>query len=271
MSGTLCLPRPPRISRNGHNKWRSVQGHARPTESTRQTVHVAIPFYMDTITNSFGRPERMWGRVVANHGFVPALALQLDSVIHMYCAQTTAVNLDVAARRLARLADDRDLARHMGATAAASTAHLAWDTVIGQYVDLWSRLRDESRAAGPPRTPAAPGPSSAFAFLRDFAGYASATLSPDDRFLISRLGQSLRDGKATVSLYEHTDEFLDLKLMEQLLRQFASERTVADVTARLASEPGRSAVQVSQNILWLYKYGYLTALNPPVNSRGRAS
>ena len=41
-------------------------------------MHIATVFYMDTIRNSFGRPERMWGRVVANHSFLEALAQSPD-------------------------------------------------------------------------------------------------------------------------------------------------------------------------------------------------
>jgi hypothetical protein len=206
-------------------------------------------------------PTRM---LAADPAWEAALAIQLDSLVHMYCAQTTAVDLDVAAERLGRLAADRELAKRMGAAAAASTAPLAFEKVVGQYLDLWTKLRDETRATGDARTPPTrAGRSSALAFLGDFAGYASSRLSPGDRFSISRLGQSLRDGKANVNLYEHTDEFLDLKLMEQLLRLFASDRTVADVVTRLATEPGRDALKVMQNILWLYKYGYLKSLDQP--------
>ena len=37
-------------------------------------MHIAVIFYMDTVENSFGKPESMWGRVVANHSFVLTLA-----------------------------------------------------------------------------------------------------------------------------------------------------------------------------------------------------
>jgi glycosyltransferase involved in cell wall biosynthesis len=198
------------------------------------------------------------------------LALQLDSLMHMYCAQSTAVDLDVAAECLGQLAADRELAKRMGQAAAASVAPLAWANVISQYRALWTKLRDATRATGDTRGQAVPPTrSSAIAVLGDFAGYASARLSPGDRFAISRLGQSLRDGKALVNLYEHTDEFLDLKLLEQLLRLFTTERTVTDVLARLQSEPGRDALQVRQNILWLYKYGYLTSRGTSASAPGQ--
>jgi len=217
----------------------------------------------------FLAPTRM---PAADPEWESGLAIQLDSLVHTFCAQTTAVDLDVAAERLGRLAADRDLAKRMGAAAAASTAPLAWENVVGQYLALWSRLRDEAQAALKARAPGEPiRRSSALAFLGDFAGYASARLSAQDRFSVSRLGQALRDGKASITPYEHTDEFLDPKLMEQLLRLFASDRTVADVVARLESEPGRSARQVKQNILWLYKYGYLKSTSPPGDASGRLS
>ena len=211
-------------------------------------------------------PTRM---LATDPAWESTMAIQLDSLVHMYCAQATAVDLDIAAERLGRLAADRELAKRMGAAAVASTAPLAWETVVGRYLELWTKLRDET----PPAVdaPATRKRSSALAFLGDFAGYASARLSPGDRFVISKPGKSLRDGKATVSLYEHTDEFLDLKLMEQLLRLFASERTVADVVSRLGTEPGRDARKVMQNILWLYKYGYLKSVDQPVDTARRSS
>jgi len=200
------------------------------------------------------------------------LAIQLDSLMHMYLAQSTAVDLDVAAQRLGQLAADRDLAKRMGEAAAASTTRLAWENVLSQYQALWTSLRDTPRAAGDGQASSPlPRRSTALAFLGDFAGYASGRLSPGDRFVISKLGQSLRDGKSAVSLYEHTDEFLDLKLLERLLRLFTKDRTVADVVARLESKPDRDELQVRQNILWLYKYGYLTSRGTSASTSGHAT
>ncbi len=215
--------------------------------------------------NGFLVPTRI---LAADPAWESTLAIQLDSLVHMYCAQTTAVDLDVAAERLGRLAADRELAKRMGAAAAASTAPLAWEKVVGQYLELWTKLRDATRATADAQAPG--GRSSALAFVSDFAGYASARLTPGDRFSISKLGQSLRDGKVTVNLYEHMDEFLDLKLLEQLLRLFASDRTVADVVKRLETEPGRDPRQVMQNIVWLYKYGYLKSLGQPGDAARRS-
>ncbi len=193
----------------------------------------------------------------AEPGWESTLALQLDSLVHMFCAQTTAVDLDVAVDRLTRLAADRELAKRLGAAASASVRPLAWETVITRYVKLWSRLRETARATPMPTGRASR--SSALAFLGDFAGYASAPLSAGDRFATGRLGRNLLSGKSSVNIYDHLDEFLDRKLMEQLLRLFAREQSVGDMVVRLGAEPGRSPTQIAQNILWLYKYGYLQA------------
>ncbi|MCB1597522.1 MAG: hypothetical protein KDI87_07415, partial [Gammaproteobacteria bacterium] len=37
-------------------------------------MHIAIPFDIETVKQSWGQPGRMWGRVMGNHTFLRALA-----------------------------------------------------------------------------------------------------------------------------------------------------------------------------------------------------
>ena len=37
-------------------------------------MHIAVPFYMDTVKISYGKPRFTWGRVVASHSFLQALS-----------------------------------------------------------------------------------------------------------------------------------------------------------------------------------------------------
>ena len=37
-------------------------------------MHIAIPFDIETVKQSWGQPGRMWGRVTASHSFLRALA-----------------------------------------------------------------------------------------------------------------------------------------------------------------------------------------------------
>ncbi len=191
----------------------------------------------------------------ADPAWESVLAIQRDSLAHLSCAQTTAVDLVAAADRLARLAADRALARRMGSAAAAAARALAWEQVLPRYLALWARLAEAARAA-PVATTAR---SSALGFLGDFAGYATRQLGPDDRFVTSPLGQALLAGKATANIYDHLDEFLDFSLMQQLLQLCRAERPVGDLLERLAKEPQPGALKVRQNLLWLYKYGFLEA------------
>lgn len=181
------------------------------------------------------------------------LALQPDALVHIFSAQTTAVDLDVAARRLGQLAADRELARRLGASGAESVLPLAWAQVVARYVELWHRLSSEYPAA------AGHARSSALEFLADFAGYGSATLASTDGFVTSSLGEGLLAGKSTDNIYEYLEEFLDQKLMVQLLQAFTRQQSVGSVLATLQDRPGQFPFRIRQNILWLYKYGYLSA------------
>ena len=41
-------------------------------------MHIAVPFDVETVRKSWGQASRMWGRVVANHDFLKALAAARD-------------------------------------------------------------------------------------------------------------------------------------------------------------------------------------------------
>jgi glycosyltransferase involved in cell wall biosynthesis len=182
-----------------------------------------------------------------------ALALRYDPLVHLFSAQTTAVDLDVACERLLALAADPALRARMGGAARDRARLFDWPVVIAQYVALWERLL---AARGAPDV--APVRSSALRVSTDFASYASSQLAAGDRFGITAAGEALLGGHSAVSLYHETDEFLDFALMALILRHCTHGSSVAQLSEVLGD--GAHPLRLAQNVLWLYKYGYLRVL-----------
>ncbi|MEO8223232.1 MAG: glycosyltransferase family 4 protein [Gammaproteobacteria bacterium] len=183
------------------------------------------------------------------------LALRYDSLVHLFSAQSTAVDLDAAGDYLVQLADDSSLRETMAAAALVRARRFDWPLVIGEYVELWKRLLAARGAAAS----AAEGPrrSSALRFTEDFAGYATSLLKPADRFRTTPSGTALLTTKLAMVLYHETDEFLDRELMAAILRHCADGRSVTQLAGVLQGGEAGADVQLGQNVLWLYKYGYL--------------
>ena len=177
------------------------------------------------------------GFLVPTRGLAPAgsweaaLALRYDSLVHLFSSQTTAVDLDVACEYLTRLATDATLRERMAVAARIRAGGFDWKLVIGQYVELWERMRaahrDRPRASMQLR-------SSAMRFTEDFVSYVTSTLKPDDRFRITRAGKVLRTGKATTQFYFETDEFLVPAIMSGILER-CEEGCLADSADRAAN------------------------------------
>lgn len=172
-----------------------------------------------------------------------ALALRSDPLVHLFSAQTTAVDLDVAGERLGVLAGDAGLRRRMGAAARLRAHAFEWPVVIARYIELWTRLLHAR---------------SALRFIADFAGYPTSQLAATDRFRTTAAGSAVRDELAAMLLYHETDEFLDLALCRRILQACVDGRSVTEVEAAVLPEGGSPGLfRVGQNLLWLYKYGYL--------------
>lgn len=185
-----------------------------------------------------------------------ALALRYDALVHLFCAQTTAVDLDAACAALLRLAADPDLRVHMASCARERAATFAWPAIIGRYLELWQNLCATSRTASSD----SPARSSALRFCEDFRTYSTAQLGPHDRFGLTESGRQLAGGAGAVRFYRETEEFLDVRLMGLALALFAGGRSLSDVRSRLAA-CGTDCACLEHNVLWLYKNGFLRALD----------
>jgi glycosyltransferase involved in cell wall biosynthesis len=176
------------------------------------------------------------------------LPLRSDPQFHLVTAQSTAVDLDVAAERVGRLAADDGLARAMGQEARRRAGAFAWPVVMEAYLALWRELL----AAGGAGVFPGPRRSSALLPAVDFAGYATALLQPEDRFGITGLGTRALAGKVQLHFYADTEEFLDRDLMARILRACTGAAALAQLLAL-----GPTPHVVRQNVLWLYKQGFI--------------
>jgi glycosyltransferase involved in cell wall biosynthesis len=110
----------------------------------------------------------------------------IDNYDH-YCgftSQFVAVDPEACAAAYARLINDPALRRQMGEAARArAVALFDWRIVINQYQQLWAELAERRRSASE-SVPRKPGqsvhPTRADPY-QAFAGYATATLGPNDR------------------------------------------------------------------------------------------
>lgn len=186
------------------------------------------------------------------------LSIQQDLISHLLGAQATAVDLHAARDFLLHLAGDRALTNQMGLAGRELAGRYDWQHVISQYLELWADLREQQQNT------AAPGArkmrSSAIGFISDFAYYPSSHLSERDRFLTSELGSEVLGGNIKLNPYGQLAEVLDFGLITYLLRTFETEHSLRHALERLPAELNVGPLRVAQNVLWLYKYGYLRSV-----------
>lgn len=110
----------------------------------------------------------------------------IDNYDH-YCgftSQFVAVDPEACAAAYARLINDPALRRQMGEAARErAVALFDWRVVINQYQQLWAELAERRRSASEsvPRKPGQPVQPTRADPYQAFAGYATATLGPNDR------------------------------------------------------------------------------------------
>lgn len=161
-------------------------------------------FLVPTMTLS---PDEQWE---AN------LSVLSDSAMHMYCAQTTAVDLPTACAALLKIANDKDLARLMRQAASDSADRYDWKIVAGEYINLWRKLtiEHENDSYAELDTPVR---NSHLRVLKDFSLYPTTQLSADVRFATSSLGELVVQRKRQLFLYGELAEIMDLRILNGLL------------------------------------------------------
>ena len=184
------------------------------------------------------------------------MALLPDSDMHLFNAQTTAVDLNAAARQLLQLSNDPDLTSAMSHAASERADRYDWSVVCRDYLELWQRLVSE-HARDDSQDPAVTRRSSHLRLLEDFASYPTSQLSTEDRFRISPLGEDILARKRQLYLYGQLAEIMDLRTLNGLLGLCAE--TGADGLSLAEASAGLDTpdADVARNLMWLYKYGYV--------------
>ena len=188
----------------------------------------------------------------------PLLSLQLDSIAHLFGAQTTAVDLEAACETLVNLSDDGMLVSTMRKNAAASAEEYDWENVISRFASLWKRLVADQK--WPDEDVGIGKRSSALRFVRDFYTYPTTHLSPDDMFVVSPLGERLLNREVSIQPYGQLEEVLDMSLMSEILRACQGENSLAKFTETIHAGSGADSHAIAVNTMWLYKYGFLASV-----------
>ncbi|MBE7216963.1 MAG: glycosyltransferase family 4 protein [Caulobacteraceae bacterium] len=175
-------------------------------------------------------------------------------------AQHTAVDVEAAADRLARLFADGDLRRRMGAAGrAAARETFDWPRIARRYMALADELAIV-RAAAPAEPPAAPRPVRGDPFAA-FAGFATRALDADT---VLRLRDPLSPLAMGVTTHVRLDELyapwrLSLDETAELLSRLQAAggaATAGELAAALAPQRRPWAMTT---LAWLAKLGVLDA------------
>jgi hypothetical protein len=187
-------------------------------------------------------------------------ANQIDNYDH-YCgftSQFVAVDPEACAAAYARLADDPDLRRQMGAGARErAVAQFDWRVVINQYQALWAELAERRRSApeSVPRVAGQPVQPTRADPYQAFAGYATATLGSNDVIeLAPGATPATFDGVTSSSLISFAKAVNPPTAeMHRLLETLkGGSRSVAQLAQD--GPPGTHAFR-ARSLLWLAKLG----------------
>lgn len=174
----------------------------------------------------------------------------------MGAAQSTAIDIDAAAKGFAALADNKEKRLEMGLQAMARARNVYdWRAIIPAYEQLWHKLAEE-RLHGSPTPPLPPGWDAVSPDFpnpwRIFESFASRTLSPEDKIKTIMSAQDIE------ILFRHDMNLFvpDLLLPVPLVRELAETlRETLWVREILAVAPESEKDRLWRTIGWLLKHG----------------
>jgi glycosyltransferase involved in cell wall biosynthesis len=178
------------------------------------------------------------------------------------CSQAAVVDCAAATQAFARLLEDGDLRRRMGAAGRdRALREFAWPRVVKAYEAMWAEQEKQQRAVAaversPP--PAYAGPHAYPAPERTFASYPTKWLDANDHVVAARdaeerLGALL---KAPLTNHEAHRRCNDAALLTLVLQAAAQGCTVAALEEVLEGN-GRLRQQHRATIAWMMKYDLL--------------
>lgn len=178
------------------------------------------------------------------------------------CSQTVAVNVSAAAQAYARLLDDADLRRRMGAAGHRRVLDcFTWQHVIETYEELW-RSQERERRVQLARSGAASrplqGPAKYPPLEYTFAGYPSALLSGDDRLVGVAGSEDALQNLLALPLTNHSagSRSSAAAAIQAVLAAATPPRSIDELDACLC-EAGVGGDKGRATLAWMLKYGLL--------------
>lgn len=177
---------------------------------------------------------------------------------HLVWAQSVAIDPEIMLQRLHQLVTQPELRQRMGEESRArALREYAWPTIIARYESLWREL-----VAMAQHDQSAPRPGATYSdppLWRAFSHYATRSLGPDDRLLLTPAGQDVLDGERALPSSYHAD-LCSLSLAGDVLRLWtASEQglTLSFIEAQVSALHRCDPSRVRRHVLWLLKHGLL--------------
>lgn len=191
-------------------------------------------------------------------------ALLTDSAFdHLSLAQSVVVDPAALERAVQTLIEKPELRAAMGeASRRRAVADFSWPVIVGRYEALWKELAAACAGAmpGEPRRPGYAQPR----YFDVFGHYASSELSREATLQVTAAGWEVLAGAATLEQPLGTRfRVLGTGMLVMLLHK-AGERgsagaSVAELLAGVAPDDQPARRRSLRHILWLVKYGYLSA------------
>ena len=180
-------------------------------------------------------------------------------------SQSVAVDIDVTAEAIGRLADDAELRNRMGA-AGRQRAHdiFDWRSVVPAYDALWSELaerRERDAVSKPVAAHAITGPAEMDPY-RVFRGFPTFRMMPDDAIVLTDRATAVLADR----LRHRMNMFVPVNLLapEDLPRLLSRMQAVDRISDIAADWPERECSRVERTLVWLVKLG--VARHHPANA-----
>jgi hypothetical protein len=179
-----------------------------------------------------------------------------DSLVRLYLAQMVAVDLEEMERAFRFLVTEVEARAEMSAAARERAARFTWQRVIGEYEDLWARLRgiaehsDWRPTGGPMRLKQNPAHA--------YSHYSSRLVGASSRLQVTGIGEEALANPGKLVRYDDTRVLLFDELEKLLLREVCQgPRSLADLRASAAAALGVQQGLVDFHVMWLLKHGAL--------------
>lgn len=178
------------------------------------------------------------------------------SVERFLAAQMLANDLGMVRETLLRLHEDPALRARLGHGARSAAERYRWQGIIGEYVTLWTALRDESAGAAWP--PARGDEGFASGWQQDFAHFPSRLLAADTAVALTAEGSAYLAGSLAVPplRYDDVQFAMSPSLERAILEALAGgPLPVRELEATLGADDRWRRGRVEFQLLWLLKHG----------------